>query len=108
MVIVPGNQFKEHNVPLTLSSDIPTRKQYKFKYWTNAQGTIQYRPGDTYSLNESITLYAVWELTASKVTIYDNMGNPQSYLCYVYDESGVPHYAIVSIYDAQGVPHSVT
>ena len=107
-VIVPRNQSKEYNVPLTLSSDVPTRKQYKFKYWTNAQGTIQYHPGDTYSLNESITLYAVWELTASKVTIYDNMGNPQSYLCYVYDESGVPHYAIVSIYDAQGVPHSVT
>jgi uncharacterized repeat protein (TIGR02543 family) len=107
-VIVPGNQFKEHNVPLTLSSDIPTRKQYKFKYWTNAQGTIQYHPGDTYSLNESITLYAVWELTASKVTIYDSNGSPHSYLCYVYDESGMAHYAIVSIYDAQGVPHNVT
>ena len=107
-VIVPSSQSKVHNVPLTLSSDVPTRKQYKFKYWTNAQGTIQYHPGDTYSLNESITLYAVWELTASKVTIYDNTGNPQSYLCYVYDESGAPHYAIVSIYDAQGVPHSVT
>ena len=107
-VIVPRSQFKEHNVPLTLSSDVPTRKQYKFKYWTNAQGTIQYHPGDTYSLNESITLYAVWELTASKVTIYDSNGSPHSYLCYVYDESGAPHYAIVSIYDAQGVPHSVT
>lgn len=107
-VIVPSSQSKVYNVPLTLSSDIPTRKQYKFKYWTNAQGTIQYHPGDTYSLNESITLYAVWELIASKVTIYDSNGNPHSYLCYVYDESGMPHCAIVSIYDAQGVPHSVT
>ena len=107
-VIVPSSQSKVHNVPLTLSFDVPTRKQYKFKYWTNAQGTIQYNPGDTYSANESVTLYAVWELTASKVTIYDSNGNSQSYLCYVYDEFGKLHYAIVSIYDAQGILHSVT
>ena len=106
---MPGSQTKTHGTPINLSANVPTRKQYKFYGWATTQtGSAEYQPGNLYENNINITLYAVWELTASKVAIYDNTGNPQSYLCYVYDESGVPHYAIVSIYDAQGVPHNVT
>ena len=106
---MPGSQTKTHGTPINLPTNVPARKQYKFYGWaTTSTSSAEYQPGESYSVNKDVTLYAVWELTASKVTIYDSNGNPQSYLCYVYDESGVPHYAIVSIYDAQGVPHSVT
>ena len=106
---IPSSQTKTHGTSINLSTNVPARKQYKFYGWaTTSSSSAEYQPGEPYSVDKDVVLYAVWELTASKVTIYDSNGSPQSYLCYVYDEFGVPHYAIVSIYDAQGVPHSVT
>ncbi len=77
----PSSQIKEEDVPLTLSSIVPSRKyiiQYNaaggsvspasknvyctFTGWNtllNGNGT-SYLPGDTYMDNTSITLYAQW------------------------------------------------
>ncbi len=46
-----------------ITKEIPTRIGYIFKEWnTKADGKgISYQPGDTYSENADLTLYAIWE-----------------------------------------------
>ena len=60
----PSNQTKQHGVNITLSRDIPTRQNYTFKGWSTSSTSsfVTYNPGDTYSSNSSIVLYAVWEI----------------------------------------------
>lgn len=60
----PGSQIKTHGQDLTLSTVVPTRTNYTFKGWdTSASaGSATYSAGGTYSNDETITLYAVWEL----------------------------------------------
>lgn len=60
----PGSQTKTHGKDLTLSTVVPTRTNYTFKGWgTSASATsVTYSAGGTYSTDEAITLYAVWEL----------------------------------------------
>lgn len=61
----PSTQTKTHGVNLTLSSTKPTRANYTFLGWGTSSGstTVAYSPGSTYSLNDSITLYAIWSLS---------------------------------------------
>lgn len=57
----PGSQTKTYNVDLTLSSTTPTRSGYTFQGWAlSSSGGAAYSPGDTYTDNASITLYAAW------------------------------------------------
>ena len=62
----PGAQEKVYGETLTLSSTKPTRNLYKFLGWstsstaTSADGN--YDPGDSYTANAALTLYAVWEI----------------------------------------------
>lgn len=60
----PGSQIKTHGQDLTLSTVVPTRTNYNFKGWgTSASATsATYSADGTYSTDEAITLYAVWEL----------------------------------------------
>ena len=60
----PGSQTKTHGQDLTLSTVVPTRTNYNFKGWgTSASATsATYSAGGTYSTDEAITLYAIWEL----------------------------------------------
>jgi len=47
----------------TLSSDAPTKEGFVFVGWaTDANGTVEYKAGETINLTESITLYAVWKM----------------------------------------------
>ena len=67
----PANQTKTHGVTLTLSSTKPTRTNYNFLGWgvaANATVTV-YSPGNTYTVNQAITLYAIWELAYTKPRI---------------------------------------
>ena len=68
--VVPNDQTKIENVNLTLDSNIPTRTGYTFKGWTTLPDSqiAQYNPGDNYSLDQDITLYAIWE--KSEYTIH--------------------------------------
>ncbi len=45
-------------------TELPVYEGYVLKEWnTNADGTgVSYQPGDTYSENADLTLYAIWEL----------------------------------------------
>ena len=66
----PANQTKTYGVKLTLSSTVPTRDGYKFLGWaTSSSGSVAYQPGGSYTKNAKVTLYAVWEATAPKVTL---------------------------------------
>lgn len=60
----PSVQTKIHGTDLILSSITPVKENYIFLGWnTNADGTgVMYQPGDTYSENADLTLYAIWEL----------------------------------------------
>jgi len=58
----PANQTKVHGTNLTLSSTVPTRTGYTFKGWsTSATGNVVYSAGATYSADNTVTLYAVWQ-----------------------------------------------
>jgi len=56
------NQTKTYGKNLTLATDLPVRADYTFLGWsTKSDGKVEYKPGDEYTKNEDITLYAVWE-----------------------------------------------
>ncbi len=85
----PSSQEKTHGTDITLSSQIPEREGYSFLGWapktafvsgkqsnssiisfyqdiysadlSTVYATPEYQPGDTYSKNADITLYAVWQ-----------------------------------------------
>lgn len=69
----PAAQAKIHGVDITLSSIVPVRDGHTFTGWaTSPSGSPVYQPGDTYSTDASISLYAIWELSGSPLnTISD-------------------------------------
>ena len=72
----PSSQEKAYGKDLTLSSTVPTRSQFKFLGWsTDKNATVgTYNPGSVYTLNKSITLYAIWCIDENYYYIanYDN------------------------------------
>ncbi|MBR4235709.1 MAG: InlB B-repeat-containing protein [Clostridia bacterium] len=61
----PESQTKTEGVPLTLSDSVPLLPGYEFAGWATRGGALEseYAPGDTYTENRSVTLYAVWRYT---------------------------------------------
>lgn len=59
----PAAQTKIHGVPLTLTTDEPTRDGYIFLGWSEDPIADDYEhlPGGTYTADANTTLYAVWE-----------------------------------------------
>ena len=67
-------QTKWAGKTLKLSTSRPTRSGYEFQGWaTSSSGSVVYDPGDNYTANASVTLYAVWAKDQWKVT-YDANG----------------------------------
>ena len=73
----PDSQTKTYNANLTLSNTIPTKAGYMFKGWSTSSTatTATYAAGGTYSANESVTLYAVWEINTYTVSYDANGGS---------------------------------
>lgn len=105
---MPNSITKTHFVSIKLPTNIPERRRYEFLGWaTSAGGDVVYHAGDTYSAEGNATLYAVWKLKASIITVYSDDGTKQSGLCHIYDSDGNMHFAIISIYDSNGDRHDV-
>ncbi len=62
------SQIKEQGVDLILRSDIPEKSGCTFVGWTSdlASLDVEYRPGDEYSRDAPVTLYAVYLLNDPK------------------------------------------
>ena len=69
----PSSQTKTYGVSLTLSSVIPTRSGHDFLGWSASSiaTSATYDPGDSYTSNMSVTLYAVWQETNYDFSIAD-------------------------------------
>lgn len=70
----PSTQKKWYGESLTLSSTRPTKSEYNFRGWATSSnnainGSVTYNPGNTYSSNAALSLYAVWELIYIKPSI---------------------------------------
>ncbi len=63
----PAEQTKTHGKALTLSTVVPTRKNYTFLGWgtEESDATVQYQPGGTYTADSDIMLIAVWKFNLS-------------------------------------------
>lgn len=63
----PSAQTKTYGTALTLSSTIPVRSGYNFLGWATSSSatTPQYQPGDSYTINAALSLFAVWEMAGS-------------------------------------------
>ena len=75
----PSAQIKTYGVNLTLSSTVPTRTNYIFLGWaTSSTGAVAYQPGGSYTANDAVTLYAIWQAaksTLSTITSSVNIGS---------------------------------
>ncbi len=60
----PAQQTKNYNAAVTLSSVVPTREGYRFLGWATTRDAqwSEFEAGGKFSLNESVTLYAVWSM----------------------------------------------
>ena len=71
----PSSQTKTYGTDLKLSSTVPTRGGYIFNGWaTSSTGEVVYAPGDYYSSEKAITLYAVWEAVNYTISFNANGG----------------------------------
>lgn len=73
----PASQTKTEDVTLILTFTIPTRYGYTFRGWatTSTATTATYQAGGSYTANESVTLYAVWEINTYTVSFDANGGS---------------------------------
>lgn len=67
----PATQSHNAGTRITLSSTVPTRSGYRFLGWATSASatTAQYQPNTSQALYTTTTLYAVWELAASTLTV---------------------------------------
>ena len=71
----PANQTKTYGKTLVLSTTKPTRTGYDFKGWgvSSSDTSVDYDPGDNYTNNAAVTLYAIWSLKTYTIK-YDANG----------------------------------
>jgi uncharacterized repeat protein (TIGR02543 family) len=69
----PSSQTKTYGEALTLRTGTPSRAGYTFEGWaTSPSGGVAYSPGDTYTDNAAVTLYAVWDEDTPTYTVRYN------------------------------------
>lgn len=71
-----ANQLKTHGLAVQLDTAKPTREGYTFLGWgtTDKATAASYQPGDMYSVDDSITLYAVWQKNTYTITFSSGEG----------------------------------
>lgn len=76
---VPSSQTKWEDEDLTLSTIIPTWSGHTFFGWSTSSDRMaarQYTSGDTYTKNESVVLYAIWQVVVMCYSNGSQYGNP--------------------------------
>ncbi len=72
----PESQTKTHDVALTLRTSVPTRAGGTFLGWsTTADGDVEYEPGENYTVNADVTLYAAWVIKFHTISYEFNGGS---------------------------------
>lgn len=71
-----ANQLKTHGLAEKLSETVPTREGYTFLGWGTTENATaaSYQPGDMYSVDGDITLYAVWQQKTYTITFSSGEG----------------------------------
>lgn len=86
----PGNSYKYYDIPYSISDVIPEKTGYEFTEWNTAPdgSGVTYFAGDTYTKNEPVTLYAIWNPETYTVG-FDAMGGKCSVKSrgYTYDST---------------------
>lgn len=60
----PAATIKNYGQQINIPDTLPVRSGHEFIAWsTSADGEAEYRPGDAYTENSDLTLYALWKLT---------------------------------------------
>lgn len=70
----PAPDSKDYGKTVNLSNTVPTRSGYTFMGWSTGSSSTSaaYHPNDEFSINTSITFYAVWQINTYTVTLTDN------------------------------------
>lgn len=80
----PDAQKKKIGQSLTLSETVPTREGYTFEHWCTNPDSFwhafvkEYQPGDQYTKDEDITLYAHWEKSTEPTTVPEPTPDPET------------------------------
>ena len=71
----PASMTKYYNSELTLTSAEPVRTGYRFLGWgtSGAAATVAYQPGDKYTTDEDIVLYAIWESMEPDIVLPESL-----------------------------------
>lgn len=71
-----ANQLKTHGLAVQLDTAKPTRDGYTFLGWGTTENATaaSYQPGDMYSVDGNITLYAVWQQKTYTITFSSGEG----------------------------------
>ena len=72
----PSQQTKDYGSAIVLSGTKPSRNGYTFLGWStsNTATSASYQPGENYTANHDLTLYAVWAPLAYTITYNANGG----------------------------------
>ncbi|MBQ7048541.1 MAG: InlB B-repeat-containing protein, partial [Clostridia bacterium] len=92
----PSSQTKYYNTTLTLSSTKPTRIGYTFLGWSTSSTATSatYQAGSAFNTNANTTLYAVWQLTPTALSVNSSnnatisTGGDMKYYSYTPSTSG--------------------
>ena len=89
----PSSQTKHYGTDINLSSSVPTRSGYTFLGWATSSSATSatYLPGETYTTDSNITLYAVWEkeIVLSSIEVYSNPSKTNYYIGDSFSGSGL-------------------
>lgn len=105
---VSSTVTKTHGVDLTVPTAEPTKTGYNFVEWNTAADGSGHSvlPGGSITANESKTMYAIWKIAASVVTLYlpneSGVVEKKRGMVHMYNSDGNLCYAIITIYDETG------
>lgn len=88
----PGTQGKTVGVPLTLSTLVPKRTGYTFLGWSTSPSATKplYAAGGSYTLDQSVELYAVWQRNTYVISFLDYDGTLLQSRTYAHGDPVTP------------------